>query len=121
MGVSLAGLDHVALGVSDQAASVVWYRRLLGLVPVFEEEWRGVPAMVVGPDGTGLALFQAGEGRATGFRHVAFRVDREQYEAAKTTLAAEGIALQEQDHDVSWSIYFRDPDGVELELTTYER
>jgi catechol-2,3-dioxygenase len=25
-----------------------------------------------------------------------------------------------QDHGVSHSIYFEDPDGVELELTTYE-
>jgi catechol-2,3-dioxygenase len=35
-------------------------------------------------------------------------------------LASERIAFEEQDHSVSWSVYFRDPDGVELELTTYE-
>ncbi len=28
--------------------------------------------------------------------------------------------MESQDHDVSHSIYFEDPDGVVVELTTYE-
>ena len=35
-------------------------------------------------------------------------------------LAAEGVEVQFSDHGISHSIYFDDPDGHQLELTTYE-
>jgi hypothetical protein len=38
----------------------------------------------------------------------------------KMISAAAGIAFEFQDHAVSQSIYFDDPDGLRLELTTYE-
>jgi catechol 2,3-dioxygenase-like lactoylglutathione lyase family enzyme len=118
--IDVDGLDHVAFAVADQSASAAWYRRLLGLQSVHEETWGGVPMMLVGNGGTGLALFQARQDRPGGFRHVALRVTRSQYEAAKRQFLDEGIPFDEQDHTVSWSVYFRDPDGIELELTTYE-
>jgi catechol 2,3-dioxygenase-like lactoylglutathione lyase family enzyme len=55
-----------------------------------------------------------------GFHHLAFRVDRENFELAQQDLRAAGIEFEFADHDVSHSIYFSDPDGVRLELTTYE-
>jgi catechol 2,3-dioxygenase-like lactoylglutathione lyase family enzyme len=120
MSIEPETVDHVAFGVSDQARSVEWYGRLLGLRRVYEASWGNVPAMLVGSDGTGLALFATREGGAPpGFRHVAFRVSREQYEQAKSMLAQEGVQFEEQDHAVAHSLYFRDPDGIELELTTY--
>lgn len=121
MSIEVGGIDHVAFGVSDQASAIAWYERLLGLRREYEEAWGDVPAMLVGSEGTGLALFATRPGGAPpGFRHVAFRVSREQYGLAKAMLAEGGIAFDEQDHDVSHSVYFRDLDGVELELTTYE-
>ena len=55
-----------------------------------------------------------------GLRHIAFRVDRENFDAAQDDLRNRGIAFEFQDHEVSQSIYFQDPDGLQLELTTYE-
>ncbi len=40
--------------------------------------------------------------------------------AAQRELASRGIAFHFRDHEISHSIYFRDPDGIELEITTYE-
>jgi glyoxylase I family protein len=120
VGIDVEGLDHVAFAVSDQSASADWYRRLLGLESVYEETWGGIPLMLVGSGGTGFALFQSGEDRPGGFRHVALRVTRSQYEAAKRQFQSEGIPFDEQDHTVARSVYFRDPDGIPLELTTYE-
>ena len=37
-----------------------------------------------------------------------------------TELEAQGIAVTFQDHDISHAIYFYDPDGHQLEITTYE-
>jgi catechol 2,3-dioxygenase-like lactoylglutathione lyase family enzyme len=118
MGIEVEGLDHVALAVSEHALSVRWYRELLGLERS-HPEWGDAPAMVMAGNGSGLALFPAGD-RPLGFLHLAFRADRARYEAAKETLTREGVAFEEQDHGTSHSIYFADPDGVRLEITTYE-
>ena len=112
------GLDHVAFGVGDQRASEDWYREVLGLEREYADEWGDTPVAVMA-QGSGLALFKAADTSA-GFRHLAFRVDRENFELAQADLREAGIAFDFQDHDVSHSIYFEDPDGVQLELTTYE-
>jgi catechol 2,3-dioxygenase-like lactoylglutathione lyase family enzyme len=122
-GFRTQGLDHVALSVRDQEASERWYREVLGLERAHEEAWGNVPVMLVA-DGTGVALFRAREGPegkpAVRILHVAFRVDRESFERAREELAGRGLAVEFQDHHVSHSIYFADPDGHQLELTTYE-
>jgi len=51
---------------------------------------------------------------------IAFRVDRQTFEAAQQALDDRRITYNCEDHGVSHSVYFRDPDGHELELTTYE-
>lgn len=118
------GIDHVAMTVSDLQASVEWYGRVLGLTRLFDY-WE-IP-IFLGVGKTGVALFpppDAGpqpEARPSiGFRHLAFRVTRANFEAAKSVLDAEKISFEFQDHGISHSIYFPDPDGNELEITTYE-
>ncbi len=114
------GIDHVALAVNDQGASAQWYREVLGLQRAFVDEWGDNPAVLMG-GGSGVALFRAPAGH-TGplVRHVAFRVDRLNFEAAQTDLRRRGINVEFQDHGAAHSIYFEDPDGLQLELTTYE-
>jgi catechol 2,3-dioxygenase-like lactoylglutathione lyase family enzyme len=120
VGFRVLGLDHVALSVGDQEVSERWYRDVLGLVREHAAAWGDTPVALMA-EGSGLALFKAPKAGATlGLRHVAFRVDRENFDAAQVDLRRRGIAFEFQDHDVSHSIYFQDPDGLELELTTYE-
>jgi catechol-2,3-dioxygenase len=52
--------------------------------------------------------------------HLAFRADLENFLAARRELKERGIKFEFQDHEISHSIYFRDPDGHQLEITTYE-
>ena len=122
----IESLDHVAIAVTDVARSAAWYQDVLGLENLFPHAWNGIPT-VVGAGGSGLALFpvqgpspQPHPGRdVLTMRHVAFRVDADNYARAKVELAARGVAFTEQDHEISRSIYMRDPDGHEVELTTY--
>jgi catechol 2,3-dioxygenase-like lactoylglutathione lyase family enzyme len=121
------GLDHVALTVRDVPRSVAWYRDVLGLERRYEEVWGDFPA-VVGVGTTALALFPAPvpapappPGRdVLSVRHIAFRVDRETFDRARGELEARGLAPTFQDHTAAHSLYFPDPDGHQLEITTYD-
>jgi ribosomal protein S18 acetylase RimI-like enzyme len=123
----LQGLDHVAIVAADQERSIAWYRDVLGLERVHEDVWGSMPAMLVVPaTQTGIAIFplRSGSGGPPGegvrIAHVAFRVDRASFDAAREALAARGLDVEWQDHERSHSIYFSDPDGHRLELTTYD-
>jgi catechol 2,3-dioxygenase-like lactoylglutathione lyase family enzyme len=119
MTIRVQGLDHAAFAVGDQQRSERFYRELLGLAREYADAWGDTPVAVMS-EGSGLALFKASGERPAGFRHLAFRVDRENFERAQVELRERQIEFEVQDHDVSHSIYFQDPDGVALELTTYE-
>ena len=112
------GLDHVAIGVADQAASRDFYRDVLGLERKHEDAWGDMPVAMMAEHG-GMALFPEAR-RGNGFRHLAFRVDRANFELAQEDLREAGIEFEKQHHNVAESIYFVDPDGNRLELTTYE-
>jgi catechol 2,3-dioxygenase-like lactoylglutathione lyase family enzyme len=124
--MKLEGLDHIALAVRDVEKSVKWYREVLGLERQHEGNWDGVPTFV-GKGATGLALFPAAETKASlgagdpaRFLHFAWRADRENFQQAQEELKTRGIAFHFEDHGIAHSIYFRDPDGHELEITTYD-
>jgi catechol 2,3-dioxygenase-like lactoylglutathione lyase family enzyme len=52
--------------------------------------------------------------------HLAFRADRKNFHGAQRELEKHGIKFEFQDHEIAHSIYFRDPDGHQLEITTYD-
>ena len=85
--------------------------------------WNGVPTFI-GKGNTGIALFPANQEPKTSAHreirmlHLAFRADRENFLAAQRELDKRGIEFEFQDHEISHSIYFRDPDGHLLELAT---
>jgi catechol 2,3-dioxygenase-like lactoylglutathione lyase family enzyme len=123
--MKLQGLDHVALAVRDVQRSAQWYMDVLGFEPRHEGMWDGIP-IFIGLGNTAIALFPAGANepagkqKAPGFLHLAFRADAENFKSAQDELKRRGIAFEFQDHEISHSIYFRDPDGHKLEITTYE-
>jgi len=122
--VRLQRLDHVSLNVSDRARSIAWYRDVLGL------EQRGEPRrddwpVFMGEFGACVALFQAQiesaarEPESTGLRHVAFMVDRDDLADAQERLRDHGVEFRFEDHGNAHSLYFPDPDGNVIELTSY--
>lgn len=125
----LEGIDHVALAVSDVERSAAWYIEVLGFERLYEGMWGGVPVSI-GKGKTAIALFprRPRDDSAVGQRdrndidmlHLAMRADRANFLAAQEDLKKRGIGFQFQDHEISHSIYFRSPDGHQLEITTYE-
>jgi len=125
--MQLEGIDHVAVGVRDVERSAKWYIEVLGFERLYEDAWGGVPTFV-GKGNTGIALFPARPNakpaptthRDIRMLHLAFRADRENFLAAQRELKKRGIKFEFQDHEISQSVYFLDPDGHQLEITTYE-
>jgi catechol 2,3-dioxygenase-like lactoylglutathione lyase family enzyme len=126
--MQLDGIDHVALSVRDVERSAQWYMDVLGFEPRYEGLWNGIPTFIA-KGTTAIALFPARNhdskktpGRAAGIDmlHLAFRANRKNFLAAQDELKRRGIAFEFQDHEISHSLYFRDPDGHALEITTYE-
>ena len=114
-------LDHVAIRVKDIEASVLWYKKVLGLNAVQKDEWGPFPVFLLAGK-SGIALFPlAREGDSAIRRctdHIAFNVSRDSYDKAKVYLRNFGIPFVEQDQVFFMSIYFDDPDGHKLELTS---
>lgn len=125
--LKVEGIDHIALAVKDQDASIRWYREVLGLERRHQEVWGDVPAIMTAGT-TSLALFpRRPDGETSlppvekpGMLHIAFRVDVADFERAQAELRERGIDFTFEDHDIARSIYFRDPDGYRLEITTYD-
>ena len=124
--MKLEGLDHIALSVRDVERSVKWYVEVLGLERQHADVWDGIPKFV-GKGATGIALFPASaEEQAsdhlnpTRMLHFALRANHENFQRAQKELKQRGIVFRFEDHDIAHSIYFCDPDGHNLEITTYE-
>ena len=126
-------LDHVELFVPDRTHAADWYARVLGCRPVpGTEAWATHPQgpLMISPDEgrTKLALF-AGEAQGSrptaGFHRVAFRLDGAEWLAfvarlPELSLTEGGGEARIVDHTGAWSVYFTDPFGHRLEVTTYE-
>ena len=121
--MQIEALDHVGLTVADVGQSLDWYRDLLGLQRVHEDVWGEFPA-VLEANGSGVALFPRTDGHPVTqddpLRHVGFRTSRVGLESARTELRGRGIAFEEGDYGIAWSIYLSDPDGYCVEITTYD-
>lgn len=122
-----AGVHHLALICEDPERTIDFYQGLLGfpLVELFEN--RDYPGsshfffdiggrnMLAFFDFPGLGLEPVPEGIG-GVQHVAISVTPETFEAAKTRLTEAGVGFVGPDMGVEESIYFKDPDGIQVEL-----
>jgi catechol 2,3-dioxygenase-like lactoylglutathione lyase family enzyme len=124
--------DHLALPVYDAARTYHFYSEVLQL-PLVDalsgDDWGGKPwlMMFFGTDSGQLlalcALYGARPPRPDGLpsdvRHYAFSVaSGAEQQKWKARLRRHGIAFSEEDHGTQHSVYFSDPNGIVLEVTT---
>lgn len=125
-------IDHFAIPVFDVERAWRFYSQTLGLelVSAFDgDDWGGKPWLMMifaAADGRQVALCSLRGAKRpppdklpSDLRHFAFSASSARdYAAWKTRLTAAGVAFTEEDHGNQRSIYFPDPDGTIIEITT---
>lgn len=119
----IEAFDHIHVHVADRAAAEQWYRRTLGFKRTEELAfWAsdGGPLTLQNASGSvHLALFE--RPRQHNHATIALRVSGAQFAQWLSHLRGMldgGISVE--DHELSVSLYFKDPDGNPYEITTYE-
>ncbi|MHB1285158.1 MAG: VOC family protein [Leptospirales bacterium] len=126
--MKIRGLDHVAIPVTDLTRSIAWYQEVLGLERRYEKEWGDYPAMLCAGDSCVALIHPPNFPPNPDFekkglipdRHIAFNVDRGNFDVAVQEIRDRGIPFTYDDHEISLSIYFFDPDGHWIEITTFD-
>jgi catechol 2,3-dioxygenase-like lactoylglutathione lyase family enzyme len=112
--MSITGLNHVTLAVSDFERSVIFYSELLG----FSIRMRSPSSAYLEGGSLWLALVvDTGVRRnpLPEYSHIALRVDRASLPVLADKLTRAGVARWQESENPD-SFYFVDPDGHKLEL-----
>ncbi len=104
-----AEVNHVALDVADVKRSRDFYQELLGL-PVRREDSR---SCFLGLGANFLALFESSN---PGLNH--YCVGIESYDVERVTAELERQGLNPRQPSGSNRVYFDDPDGIEVQLSS---
>lgn len=115
-------VDHIHVYVADRAAAEAWYASVLGFARIPELELWAADGPLTLTDASGtvhLALFERGPAKS--HSTIALAASAREFLAWRSHLsAALGRPIEAEDHQVSWSLYFTDPDGNPYEITSYE-
>ncbi len=129
----LSGTHHVALTVTDLAASLRWYREVLGFERVPQLDYDhpdggGRAAVTVQPGSNTVLVLHHHDANGgerftesrTGLDHVCLRVpDRAALEAWERRLEQLGVTHSPvAEQSGALFLVFRDPDNIQLELGT---
>jgi catechol-2,3-dioxygenase len=115
-------IDHIHVYATDRKKAEQWYADMMGFARMPElESWAdGGPLMLSNSSGTvHIALFEA---PAQPCRSViALSVGAEEFVAWRRHLVDKlQRPVEAEDHQLSWSLYFADPDGNPWEITSYQ-
>ena len=121
------GIHHAALICSDVEQTIGFYQGLLGFPLVELVENRDYP-------GSSHLFFDVGNSTLLGFfdfpglglepgvesigsvQHIAISCPRDRWEAAQKRLDEAGVKYAGPDQGIPESMYFKDPDGIQIEL-----
>ena len=121
------GVHHMALICSDVEKTIQFYQDVCGfpLVELMENrDYKGSTHLFfdIGNDNL-LAFFdfpglglQPGIEALGGVQHIAISTTPENLERVKARLDADSVKYLGPDRGVTTSIYFKDPDGIQIEL-----
>ena len=120
--IQINKVAHVVLNVKDVEASATFYNQVLGMEIMNLNLERPMAFLSFGTQHHDLALFKAPEGSelgSLGLNHMAMQIQggEAELEVMHRCLLDHGVTIRStQDHGVTKSVYFSDPDGNGLEI-----
>ena len=123
------GVHHIAMICTDPARTIEFYQGVLGFPLVEVMENRDYPGsshfffdlgndtMLAFFDFPGLGLGPAVETIGS-LQHIAISMTPEEYAKVPQRLEDAGIEYIGPDRGLEESVYFKDPDGIQIELTS---
>jgi len=126
--INLKGLDHFALNVKDMNKAEEFYTQALGFEVIHRTETQaGLKHIEVDAGNVAIALFESPDldlekahktMTEDGYLHFAFGSSYDQFDATLQCLKKNGVIVDGEPRDwgESISVYFRDPDGHQLEI-----
>ena len=129
--VPIKDIDHIEIFVKDRQDAAKWYEKVFGLVPVARlEQWASTGPLIIGNtnESIKLALFNGVKDNDGSVNRIAFSTSGERFVDFLNGLENTPVYFRQHrvtkkdlsDHNLSFSIYFDDPDGNKLELTSYD-
>jgi catechol 2,3-dioxygenase-like lactoylglutathione lyase family enzyme len=121
--VTIDRMDHVGINVTNLQRSADWYQRVLGFT-IFHK-WQTTWMIARGDMHIGLFLrpkaFKINDiDNTLAITHFAFDTDEKGFEQAQATLRQLGIKFDPpEDTGVAHSLFIYDPDGYQVEITSY--
>ena len=118
MPVKTHGLTHIALAVEDPQRSFDFYRRVLGVVAVYKQA-DFIQAQT--PGSRDVLVFERGRraGKSGGIAHFGFRLTKAaDLPVALRAIKSAGGTITSQGEFVPGEpyVFFKDPDGYEVEI-----
>ncbi|ADO50049.1 FosA family fosfomycin resistance glutathione transferase [[Enterobacter] lignolyticus] len=113
----LNGLNHLTLAVSQLAASLDFYQRLLGLR--LHARWEHGAYLSCGELWLCLSVDPQRQSTApehSDYTHYAFSIDEQDFAAFTERLERHGVVIWKKNKSEGASYYFLDPDGHKLEV-----
>jgi glyoxylase I family protein len=124
---SARGLHHLALICNDVEQTIQFYQDLMGfpLVELMENrDYTGSTHLFFDMGNDNLLAFfdfpglglQPGVEAIGTVQHIAISTDSDNFEQVKAKLEAQGVAYLGPDRGANDSIYFKDPNGIQIEF-----
>jgi catechol-2,3-dioxygenase len=115
--LKINGVYEVAVRVKELARAEAFYRNVLGLEVGIRDDNRNWLFLRAGGD-AGMIVLQEDQGEWP-TQHFAFTVNEADMKSAASALREQRVAVEGPVYHEwmpSWSLYFSDPDGHDLEL-----
>jgi catechol 2,3-dioxygenase-like lactoylglutathione lyase family enzyme len=109
----LLRIAPVSLDVPDRPRSIAWYQDVLGLQGGGGRPGPPGEPVFLGPAAARVALFEA---PAPALRHIALATDAAGQQLVRERLDRLAVPCRAERHRDHDSLYFRDPDGITLEV-----
>jgi catechol 2,3-dioxygenase-like lactoylglutathione lyase family enzyme len=123
--MNLVLMDHVGLNVRNLSTSFAFYERVFGFTVL--HRWK--TTWMIQKEELKIGLFERPSAtpvcdldQRISISHFAFRTDKAGFDDAQSELSCLGIPFDPPvDTGIALAIFFLDPDGHQIEITTFHR